>query len=49
MAETGFLVRVVRGVPVVTAPGEIDIANADGLRTALLEAAAHGRGRWWST
>jgi anti-sigma B factor antagonist len=31
-------------VPVVTAPQEIDITNAPELRSALLEAAACGRG-----
>lgn len=30
------------GVPVVAAPAEIDITNADGLRSALLKAAADG-------
>ena len=44
MAETGFPIRVVRGVPVVAAPEQIDIANARELRTALLRAAAHGYG-----
>ncbi len=34
----------VNGVPVVTAPEEIDITNAPELRSALLEAAAHGHG-----
>lgn len=42
MAEASFPVQVVGGVPVVTAPEEIDITNAAGLRAALLEAAAHG-------
>ncbi len=42
MLEASFPVEVVSGVPVVTAPEEIDIANAAGLRAALLEAAAHG-------
>ncbi len=32
--------EVVNGVPVVTAPEEIDITNAPELRSALLEAAA---------
>jgi anti-anti-sigma factor len=41
MAEASFPVEVVSGVPVVTAPEEIDIGNAPGLRAALLEAAAH--------
>ena len=36
--------EVVNGVPVVTAPEEIDITNAPELRSALLEAAAHGHG-----
>jgi anti-sigma B factor antagonist len=36
---------VASGVPVVTAPEEIDVTNAPALRSALLEAAAHGRGR----
>ncbi len=35
-------VDVVRGVPVVTVPEEVDITNAPGLRAALLEAAADG-------
>jgi anti-sigma B factor antagonist len=38
------LFEVVSGVPVVTAPEEIDITNAPELRSALLEAAAHGHG-----
>ena len=42
MPETSFPVEVVSGVPVVTAPEEIDITNAPGLRAALLQAAAHG-------
>ena len=42
MPEASFPVEVVSGVPVVTAPEEIDIANAARLRAALLEAAAHG-------
>ena len=36
--------EVVSGVPVVTAPEEIDITNALGLRSALLEAAEQGHG-----
>jgi anti-anti-sigma factor len=44
MPEVSFPVDVVSGVPVVTAPEEIDITNAAGLRTALLEAAGHGNG-----
>jgi anti-sigma B factor antagonist len=37
--EISFPVQVVEGVPVVTAPEEIDLANAAGLKAALLEAA----------
>jgi anti-sigma B factor antagonist len=36
--------EVVNGVPVVTAPEEIDITNSPELGSALLEAAAHGHG-----
>jgi anti-sigma B factor antagonist len=39
MGGDSFPVELVRGVPVVTAPEEIDITNAAGLRLALLEAA----------
>jgi anti-sigma B factor antagonist len=35
---------MIDGVPVVAAPEEIDITNAPELRSALLEAAAHGHG-----
>ena len=44
MPDGSFPVRMVRGVPVVTAPGEIDITNAAGLRAALLDAALRGGG-----
>ena len=44
MPETGFAIEVVGGVPVVTTSEEIDITNAPGMRAALLDAAAHGRG-----
>jgi len=37
-------VEVISGVPVVAAPQEIDMISAPALRSALLEAAAHGRG-----
>jgi anti-sigma B factor antagonist len=37
-----FPVEVVGGVPVVAAPEEIDITNAEALRSALLKAAANG-------
>ena len=44
MHDGRFPIEVVSGVPVVTAPEEIDITTAPGLRSALLEAAAHGHG-----
>jgi len=44
MPDAMFPVEIVDGVPVVTTPGHIDITNADGLRAALLESAAHGPG-----
>jgi anti-sigma B factor antagonist len=40
--EISFPVEMAGGVPVVTAPEEIDITNAGGLRAALLQAAAQG-------
>jgi len=42
--DLGFPVEVIGGVPVVAAPEDIDITNADGLQTALLEAASLGPG-----
>ena len=45
MPADSFTVEVVEGVPVVAAPGEIDITNAEALRSALLKAAANGHGR----
>ena len=44
MPDASFPVEMISGVPVVVTPGEVDITNADGLRTALLEAAGHGPG-----
>lgn len=44
MPEAGFPVEMAGGVPVVAAPGEIDITSADDLRTALVNAAARGHG-----
>ena len=40
MIEVRFPVDVVRGVPVVTVPEEIDVTNAPRLRVALVKAAA---------
>jgi anti-sigma B factor antagonist len=42
--EDDFPVDLVGGVPVVTAPEEIDMVNAPKLEAALLEAASGGRG-----
>ncbi len=42
MPDGRFPVDVVRGIPVVTTPEEIDITNATELRTALLAASADG-------
>jgi len=44
MQDGRFLFEMVDGVPVVATPEEIDITNAPELRSALLEAAAHGHG-----
>lgn len=44
MPEVKFPVKAVSGVPVVTAPEQIDATNAAGLRAAVLDAAAHGHG-----
>ena len=44
MPEIGFPVEMISGVPVVAAPAEIDITNADGLRAALVQAAGSGPG-----
>jgi anti-sigma B factor antagonist len=42
MGDGRFPFEVVSGVPVVATPEEIDITSAPALRSALLEAAAHG-------
>ncbi len=44
MHDARFPFDVVSGVPVVTAPEEIDITSAPDLRSALVEAAAYGHG-----
>jgi anti-sigma B factor antagonist len=44
MRDGRFPFTLVSGVPVVTTPEEIDITNAAALRSALLDAAAHGHG-----
>jgi anti-sigma B factor antagonist len=44
MTDSSFPVEVVEGVPVVAPPEEIDITNAEALRSALLKAAANGNG-----
>jgi anti-sigma B factor antagonist len=42
MPEAAYPLDFVRGVPVVTAPEEIDVSNGEGLGLALLEATARG-------
>jgi anti-anti-sigma factor len=42
MPGVGYPIEIMRGVPVVAAPAEIDVGNADWLRTVLLEAACRG-------
>jgi anti-sigma B factor antagonist len=44
MHDRGFLIELISGVPVVAAPEEIDMANAQELELALLEASANGPG-----
>ena len=44
MPEACFPVEVADGVPIVTAPEEIDITNAAALRAALAGAAGQGDG-----
>jgi anti-sigma B factor antagonist len=46
MADAGFSVEMVRGVPVVAAPEQVDITKAASMRAALLEAAARGTGTY---
>lgn len=43
MPAVRYSIEMVRGVPVVAAPEEIDASDADWLRAALLEAAYRGR------
>jgi anti-sigma B factor antagonist len=42
MPDDRFPIAVVGGVPVMAAPEEIDITNAEALRSALLNAATNG-------
>jgi anti-sigma B factor antagonist len=44
MPDGSFPVEVVKDVQVVTTPEEIDITNAEALRSALIKAAANGHG-----
>jgi anti-anti-sigma factor len=46
MTAVSYPIQVVKGVPVVAAPEEIDITNADWLRSVLLQAADRGNGRF---
>ena len=45
MPDGSFPVEIVKGMPVVAAPEEIDITNAEALRAALLNAAVNGHDR----
>ena len=49
MPDDRFPVEVVEGVPVVAAPEEIDITNAEALRSALLKQPRTGTARSWLT
>jgi anti-sigma B factor antagonist len=44
MPDDKFPLKVIQGVPVVAAPEELDITNAEALRSALLTAAVDGPG-----
>jgi anti-sigma B factor antagonist len=44
MPDACFSVEMIRDVPVVAAPEQIDVTNAPALRAALLQAAALGPG-----
>ena len=46
MRDDRLTVQAAGGVPVVTAPREIDFTTAAGLRAAMLAAAARGHGRF---
>lgn len=44
MPKVTYPIQILRGLPVVTAPEELDITNADRMSRALREAAADGHG-----
>jgi anti-sigma B factor antagonist len=44
MPGARYPIEIVSGVPVVAAPEEIDVSNADWLRAVVLEAACRGHG-----
>jgi anti-anti-sigma factor len=44
VTHASFAVEVIGGMPVVTAPCEVDVANAEELRQALRNASAQGHG-----
>jgi anti-sigma B factor antagonist len=46
MSGVPYPIEMVNGVPVVAAPQEIDISNADQLLAVLLEAAVRGHARF---
>lgn len=43
MPDISYPVEMISGVPVVTAPAEIDVTTAEQLRVVLLESAADGQ------
>ena len=47
--EIRYRRAMIGGVPVVTAPAEIDITTADQLRAVLIDTATRGMPRsWWT-
>jgi anti-sigma B factor antagonist len=42
MSDSNYPVEMIGGIPVVTAPADIDTATADQLRAVLLQATSHG-------
>jgi anti-sigma B factor antagonist len=42
VTDVRYLNTIISGVPIIATPAEIDITNAEGLRSALLKAAADG-------
>ena len=42
MPDSSYPIEILKGVPVITAPAQIDVSNADQLRAALLQTATLG-------